>query len=71
MQTGTIVTTLPRSPSGMIGGDIWVYPRIAGRMRVLSKPAGRRVKFDPTIVEGTALLECDGIASVTKCVLLD
>lgn len=26
---------------GMIGGDIWVYPRIAGRMRVLSRPAGR------------------------------
>ena len=35
------VDSLPWSRRGMIGGDIWVYPRIAGRMRVLSKPAGR------------------------------
>ncbi|NLE27767.1 MAG: hypothetical protein GX625_21010 [Clostridiaceae bacterium] len=56
MQTGTIVTTgsavkaklqdsYGRSYglhlSRMIDGDIWVYPRIAGRMRVLSKPSGR------------------------------
>ena len=80
MQTGTIVTTgsavkakLQDSYGRSYGLHLSRLYRADGSQpeKIDRAMIGRRVKFDPTIVEGAELRACDGVGSVVKCVLLD
>ena len=81
MQTGTIVTTgsavkakLQDSYGRSYGLHLSRLYQADGKTPVAKidrSLIGRRVRFDPQIVADAELRACDGIASVTKCVLLD